>query len=190
MIVKDEVKNTKQQILEGTFDFLIKNGLENASIREICKHTGYSRGGIGYYYDKKDDIICAAAEYGLKCISDKIFHNFCKDASDIDRFFDTCIDYIDGVKKELRFIYQVASSPVYGERMHNSNSRFRHAYDDYAKKLAEISGGSFDEIKPIIYAFAASVVDYAIWQDRDETQVQLNYLCKMLKMGMNKTCKQ
>ncbi len=186
MIVKNEVKNTKQQILEGTFDFLIKNGLENASIREICKHIGYSRGAIAYYYDKKDDIICAATEYGLRCIADRIFNNFYKDASDIDGFFTDCLDYIDDVKKELRFIYQVASSPVYGDRMHNSNSRFRHNYDDYAKKLAEMSGGDFYEIKPVIYAFAASVVDYAIWQDRYETQIQFNYLCKMLKMGMNK----
>ncbi len=180
----DEAKSTKQQILEGTFDYLIKNGLENASIRNVCKHTGFSKGAITYYYAKKDDMICAAAEYGLRRISDRIFKNFYNDASDIDHFFNSCIDYIDAVKSELRFIYQVASSPVYGEKMHNSNFRFRSAYDDYAKKLAEMSGGSFDKIKPIIFSFAACIVDYAIWQDRCETQIQLDYLCKMLKNGM------
>ncbi len=179
------VKDTKQKILEGTFDYLIKNGLENASIRNICNHTGFAKGTITHYYYKKDDMICAAAEYGLKCISDKIFKNFYNDASDIDGFFNTCLDYIDNVKNELRFIYQVASSPVYGERIHNSNFRFRHSYDDYARKLADMSGGSFDDIQPIIYSFAATVIDYAIWQDRKETQIQLNYLCKMLKRGMN-----
>ncbi len=179
-----EVKSTKQQILEGTFDYLIKNGLENASIRNVCKHTGFSKGAITYHYAKKDDMICAAAEYGLECISDRIFKHFQSDVSDIDGFFNTCLTYIDEVKNELRFIYQVASSPVYGDRMHNSNSRFRNAYDEYARKLAKMSGGDFDEIKPIIYSFAASVIDYAIWQDRKETQAQLNYLCKMLKRGM------
>ncbi len=182
----NEGRNTKQEVLEGTFDYLIKNGLENASFGNICKHTGLSTGAITYHYAYKDDLICAAAEYGLKCISDRVFKNFYNDASDIDHFFDTCLNYIDEVKKELRFIYQVASSPVYGERMHNSNSRFRHAYDDYAKKLAEMSGGSFDDIKPIIYSFASTIVDYAIWQDREETQIQLRYFCKMLKLGMKK----
>ncbi len=180
----EESKSTKQRILEGTFDYLIKNGLENASIRNFCKHTGFAKGTITHHYYRKEDMICAAAEYGLKCISDKIFKNFYNDASDIDKFFDTCLDYIDAVKKELRFIYQVASSPVYGERIHNSNFRFRHSYDDYANKLADLSGGSFEDIQPIIYSFAATVIDYAIWQDREETQIQLNYLCKMLKLGM------
>ncbi len=182
----EEAKSTKQQVLEGTFDYLIKNGLENASFGNICNHIGLSRGAITYHYANKEDLLCAAAEYGLKCISDKVFKNFYNDASDIDNFFDTCLDYIDEVKNELRFIYQVASSPVYGERMHNSNFRFRRSYDDYARKLAEMSGGNFDDIQPIIYSFAATVVDYAIWQDREETQIQLKYLCKMLKLAMTK----
>ncbi len=190
----DEKSNkTKQKILEGTFDYLIKNGLENASIRNICKHTGFSKGAVTYYFNKKDDMICAAAEHGLKCISDRIFKYFYNDASDVDNFFSSCLDYIDDVKNELRFVYQVASSPAYGDIMHNSKYRFRTAYDEYAKKLANISGGSFDDIQPIIYSFAATIVDYAIWQDRKETQIQLNYLCKMLKMGMQKevtTCEQ
>ncbi len=183
---REDEKTSKQKILEGTFDFLIKNGLENASIRDICDHIGYSRGGVTRHYEHKQDIICAAAEYGLKRISDKVFTNFYKDASDVDKFFNTCLNYIDEVKDELRFIYQIASSPVYGDMMHNSTFRFRHSYDEYARKLAEISGGNYDDIQPIIYAFAATIVDYAIWQDREETQIQLNYLCKMLKLGMRK----
>ncbi len=183
-MLSDSEKSTKQQILEGTFDYLIKNGLENASIRNICKHTGFSKGAITYNYASKAELLCSAAEYGLKGISDKIFINFYNDASDVENFFNNCLDYIDDVKKELRFIYQMASSPVYGDMMHNSKFRFRHAYDEYAKKLVEMSGGNFDDIQPIIYAFAATVVDYAMWQDREETQVQLNYLCKMLKLGM------
>ncbi len=180
----NEEKNTKKQVLEGTFDYLIKNGLENASFGNICKHTDLSRGAITYHYAYKDDLLCAAAEYGLKCISDKVFKNFYKDSSDIEKFFNTCLEYIDDVKKELRFIYQVASSPVYGERMHNSNSRFRSTYNEYAKKLTELSGGDYDEIRPIIYAFASTIVDYAIWQDREETQIQLDYYCKKLKIAM------
>ncbi len=188
-MLREEEKSTKQKILEGTFDFLIKNGLENATIRDICDHIGYSRGAVNRYYQHKKDLICAAAEYGLRRISDKVFTNFYNDASDVDNFFATCLNYIDEVKDELRFIYQVASSPVYGEMMHNSTFRFRHSYDDYARKLAEMSGGSFEDIQPIIYSFAATIVDYAIWQDREETQVQLNYLCKMLKKGMKQKVK-
>ncbi len=180
-----DFRDNKRSILEKTYEYLVEKGLENATIRDICDFTGFAQGSIYYWYKNKDELICAAAEHGLKCISDKIFRNFYTDASDMDGFFNNCLIYIDEVKKELRFIYQVASSPVYGEIMHNSNSRFRSEYNEYARKLTELSDGDYDEIRPIIYAFASTIVDYAIWQDREETQIQLDYYCKKLKMAMN-----
>ncbi len=43
-----------------------------------------AKGTITHYYYRKDDMVCAAAEYGLKCISDKIFKYFYSDVSDIN----------------------------------------------------------------------------------------------------------
>ncbi|MDO4609028.1 MAG: TetR/AcrR family transcriptional regulator [Clostridia bacterium] len=177
--------DTKQQILEGTFAYLVRCGLENFSIRDLVKQISITEGTIYYWYKNKDELICMAAEYGLRRISDRIFRNFYRDCPDIEKFFNTCLIYIDEVKKDLRFIYQVASSPVYGEILHNSNSRFRSTYNEYAKKLTELSNGDYNEIRPIIYSFASTIVDYAIWQDSEETQIQLDYYCKKLKIAMN-----
>lgn len=83
----EEGKSTKQQILEGTFDYLIKNGLENASFRNICKHTGFAKGTITHHYASKEIMLCSAAEYGLKKMSDEIFDYFFKNIYNIDNFF-------------------------------------------------------------------------------------------------------
>ncbi len=183
----EEPKSTKQKILEGTFDYLIKNGLENASIRNICNHTGFAKGTITHHFYKKEDMLCAAAEYGLQKMSDDIFDYFFKNIHNIDHFFENCMKSINYVTNELRFIYQMVASPVYGERLRSSSSRFIYAYNEYAERLAKETGGDINEIKPIICIFAACVIDYVLWQDDDEVQMQLDYICKRLKEAIKKT---
>ncbi len=163
---------------------MIKNGLENASIRDICSSVGCAKGHIYYYYENKDDLLCAAAEYGLKKMSDDIFAYFFDNVYNIDAFFADCIKSIDYAKKELRFIYQMASSPVYGETMRHSKHRLIYAYDEHAKRLAKMTGGDIKEIKPIIYLFASSIIDYAIWQNHDKTRLQLDFICDLLKKAI------
>ncbi len=176
--------DTKQQILEGTFAYLVECGLENFRIKDLVNRISITEGTIYYWYKNKDELVCDAAKCGLKKISNDIFSYFFENIARIDDFFNDCLRSIDYAKKELRFIYQMAASPIYGERLRNSTNHFIRAYDDYAEKLAELSGGNIEEIKPIVYLFAASVVDYAVWQNTEETQVQLNYIRKLLKRAL------
>ncbi len=183
---QEELKSTKQQILEGTFDYLKKDGLENASFRNICNHTGLSRGAITYYFASKDALLCAAAEYGLKKMSDDIFTYFFGNIYHIDHFFANCLKSIDYVTKELRFIYQMVASPIYGDMMRSSKNRFIYAYNEYSERLAKETSGDINEIKPIICIFAACVIDYVLWQDEAAVQLQLDYICKQLKYVIGK----
>ncbi len=187
---QEELKSKKQQILEGTFDYLKKDGLENASFRNICNHTGLSRGAITYHFASKDALLCAAAEYGLKKMSGDIFAYFFSNIYHIDHFFANCLKSIDYATKELRFIYQMVASPVYGDMMRSSKNRFIYAYNEYSEKLAKETGGNIDEIKPIICIFAACVIDYVLWQDEVEAQLQLNYICKQLKHAIEQPMNQ
>ncbi len=183
-MASDELKSTKQQVLEGTFDYLKKNGLENASFGNICAHTGFSRGAITYHYASKTELLCAAAEYGLKKMSDDIFAYFFSNIYHIDHFFENCTKSIDHVTHELRFIYQMVASPIYGDTMRESKNRYIYAYNEYSKKLAEETGGDIDEIKPIVCIFAACIIDYVLWQDEAETKLQLDYICRQLKSAI------
>ncbi len=176
-----ETKNTRQKILEGAFDYLIKNGLENASIRNICNHTGLAKGTITHHFYKKEDLLCSAAEYGLQKMSDDIFAYFFDNIYNIESFFGKITENIGYVINELRFIYQMVASPVYGERLRKNSGRFIYAYNEYAQRLANETGGDVNVIKPIICIFAACVIDYVLWQDEDEVQMQLDFICMQLK---------
>ncbi len=107
----------EKEVLDKVFSFLVKQGLENASIREICKGTGIVQGSLYYWFDDKTKIICEATEYGLKKVTDKIFEYVFSSIDDLPSFFESCLDHIDKYKNELRFIYQMVSSPKYGDKI-------------------------------------------------------------------------
>lgn len=63
----------KSAFLERIFPFLVQRGLENVSIRELCKGTGIVQGSLYYWFGDKTNIVCEATEYGLKKVTKEIF---------------------------------------------------------------------------------------------------------------------
>ncbi len=176
-------KNSKQEILEGTFDYLVKHGLENIRIRALCKHLGLTQNSLYYWFENKDDLIDKAAIYGLQKVSDDIFKCIFENIDNINEFFEYSLSKIDEYKNELRSIYQMAASPVYGDGL-RAASHFTPIYDKYAKLLAKHIGCEWTKIQPIVYLFAASVLDYAIWEDKAEVKTQLDFISSYIKTQM------
>ncbi|MBC8597242.1 TetR/AcrR family transcriptional regulator [Qingrenia yutianensis] len=102
----------EKDILERIFSFFVNRGLENVTIRELSKGTGLVQGTLYYWFGDKTNIICESAEYGLKKVTDEIFDYVFANMNDLRAFFSGCPDEISRYKNELRFIYQMAVSPV------------------------------------------------------------------------------
>ena len=43
----------KSELSEKVFPYLVKLGLENISIRELCKGTGIAQGSLYYWFNDK-----------------------------------------------------------------------------------------------------------------------------------------
>lgn len=56
----------EEGILDSTLNYLVKHGLENITIRELCKGTGIAQSSIYYRFSGKQDLICEVTEYGLR----------------------------------------------------------------------------------------------------------------------------
>ena len=102
----------EDRILDSTFNYLVKHGLENTSVRELCKYTGIAKGSIYYWFGNKQDLICEAAEYGLRKVDEKVFSYLFSNKKNFRKIFDECLSEINKYKSELRFIYPMAASPV------------------------------------------------------------------------------
>lgn len=170
----------EEGILDSTFSYLVKHGLENITIRELCKGTGIAQGSIYYWFSGKQDLIYEAAEYGLRKVVDKIFSYVFSNMKNLRKFFDECLSEINKYKSELRFIYQMAVSPVYGEKIRGKGQDLNLIYDKYVEMLALRLQCSTHELKPLVYLFISAVLDYVVWEDIENTQMQLEFIYSVL----------
>ena len=94
--------------------------------------------------------------------------------------FDECLDEIAKYKDELRFIYQMAASPVYGNELRAKGADLNVIYDKYAHKLASAMRCNERALRPLVYLFVSTVLDYVIWDEREKTQLQLECIYSVL----------
>ncbi len=149
----------KSELSARIFPYLVERGLENITIREVCRGTGIVQGTLYYWFKDKTGIVCEAAQYGLKTVTDEIFEYVFASLNDLKGFFANCLDEISKYKKELRFIYQLAASPVYGEKIRKTGKDFNFIYDKYTHRLSLLLDCDEQTLKPLVYLFISAVLD-------------------------------
>ena len=173
---KFDVCDKKKAIIATTWDFLLKTGLGNASIGELCRDTKLAQSSLYYWFENKDDIWIAAGKYGLSKVVDSLMDFTLNHTDNVREYFDTLLDEVEKYKYDLRLALQITTSPVFGERMRDKAKDFRLWYERYAEKLITIFNCSHLNAETFIYSIIAYVIDYAIWDDRDKTQMLLENL--------------
>ncbi len=170
------VKDIEKVFLEPSFKYLVENGLENTSVRDLCKEMKVSYGSLYYWFEGKEDIYISVINYGLGKIVTELFQVVFERIVNLDLFFNTFIDEVDKYKKELRLIIQFATSHEYGELVREKTKEFNLVYEKYIANLADILNLSGAEVAPIIYMLIAILSDYVVWEDREATDMQMNFL--------------
>ena len=174
-------RDKKSDFIKSSFEYMVKVGLENTSVRDLCRETKISSGSMYYWFDGKDDIYISAAKYGVGYVVDEIFKYIFKSMKSIDLFFDNFISEIDKYKNELRLVFQITTSPVFGPRMREKAEDFKVIYEDYINKLGQFLGCGAEKMEPIIYMLISVTVDYVTWEDTPVTRMQLDFLKQTVK---------
>ena len=173
---KFDVCDKKKAIVATTWEYLLRTGLGNASIGELCRDTKLAQSSLYYWFENKDDIWIAAGKYGLSKVVDSLMDFTLNHTDNVREYFDTLLDEVEKYKYDLRLALQITTSPVFGERMRDKAKDFRLWYERYAEKLITIFNCSHLNAETFIYSIIAFVIDYAIWDDRDKTQMLLENL--------------
>ncbi len=170
------MSDKRKAIIATTWDYLLKTGLGNASVGELCKETKLAQSSLYYWFENKDDIWISAGKYGISKVVDALLDFTFNHTTDIRKYFDTLLDEVEKYKYELCLAIQITTSPIFGERMRNKAKDFRLWYEKYAYELINIFGCSYEQAETFIYSIIAFVIDYVIWDDRDKTQMLLDNL--------------
>ena len=172
-----DASDKKKAIIATTWKYLLKTGLANASIGDLCREAKLAQSSLYYWFENKDDIWISAGKYGLSKVVDELLTFTLNHANDIRKYFDTLLDEVEKYKYELRLAVQITTSPVFGERMREKSKDFRLWYEKYAQELISIFGCTYLQAEIFIYSIIADIIDYAIWDDREKTQMLLDNLC-------------
>ena len=172
------IKNIEKEFLEPSFQYLVENGLENTSVRDLCKAMNISYGSLYYWFSGKDDIYTSVVEYGLGKAVKKLFSSVYEKFADLELFFSTFLDDVDKCTEDIRVVFQFATSIDYGNVVRNKMQEFNGMYREYAEELSEKVGASVEDMAPFIYLLISVVSDYVIWQDRPATEMQMKFLYK------------
>ena len=174
------IKNIEKDFYEPAFAYLVENGFENTSVRDLCKALSLSPGSVYYWFENKDDIYISVVQYGTKTIADRLFEFAFRTMQNPKEFFDTFLRKVNEYIREFRLIFQVTASPVYGKMVRHKSMNFKFSYDKYISRLADILGCSNEKIAPIIYLIISVLSDYVLWEDYEASKMQMDYLYEII----------
>ena len=75
----------KDEIMQAALEVLSEKGSTNLTLDDIAKASGFSKGGITYYYSSKEDLIKDVFEYFFEGIYKKAFEEMSKHTDPLDK---------------------------------------------------------------------------------------------------------
>ena len=175
----------REEILSNAFAYLTETGLEQVNVRNLGKCLrGGSFSTLYTYFDDKDDCLIESTRYGLHMVSDFLFSYARKHFKNLDVMFHGLLNEVDKWKPALRFIYQMAASPVYGAKIRAMDEDAVIVYAKEIQKLADIAGCGAKEITPVIYNIIAVILGYVIWDNRALAETQMQALQRILEQRL------
>ena len=168
--------------LETCFDVFCENGLENTSLKMLADACGVTNGNLLYYFGSKDGIIIEATAHCMAKVEDDFMARAPKDFADIERFLREMPHLTAKLHgSKYRFMYQVYASPKYREHGKEFFRGVNVRYLRYAQLLSGKLGLPADFIQGMTYTFVRACVHYALFEDEEYLQLQLNAIRASLR---------
>ena len=143
---------------------------------------GVSNAALVYYFGTKDAIVIEATAHCMAKVEDDFMAQAPTSFRDIERFLRE-MPYLTaklhGAK--YRFMYQVYASPKYREHGKAFFSGVNVRYRKYAEQLSPKLGLPVELVQGMTYLFVRACVHYALFEDEEYLQLQLNAIRASLR---------
>lgn len=182
MLHEKGIPERRITFLETCFAVLCENGLENTSLKMLADACGVTNGNLLYYFGSKDNLVIEATAYGMAKVEDDFMEQAPTSFADIERFLremPALTAKLHGAK--YRFMYQVYASPKYREHGKAFFNGVNVRYRKYAEQLSGKLGLPADLIQGMTYLFVRACVHFALFEDEDYLQLQLNAIRASLR---------
>ena len=168
----------KEDILGKCLECLVEKGLEGATIKELSESTGMTASSLYYWFSDKEEIVLDVVEYGVKVILEDLFEYVSKPTHDINEVCRNFPEVIQKHNSSLRAVFQVASSPKYGQQIIELSGKIIKKYSSYADELSNRYRISPEKLCKTVDMLISVVTGCIVWQDWDKLPEMLNCIFK------------
>ena len=187
MLSDEQREQKKQELLAKCFELFVKQGLENTSLNELAAYCDVHKSTMYSYLESKDEIVIECAKMHMLEL-DNMFNNAFKNPpATLKEMLQRGFAMIVEEKSKLRFVYQVISSPLYGEQAQKELSSIYMRYIDYCEVFAEIYNLDKTKLRPYFLLFISTMHDYCMWGNEILAKEKLDFIFSELdEFGTNK----
>ncbi len=172
----------RTEFLETCFNTFCENGLENTGLKMLADACGVTNGNLVYYFETKDNIVIQSTAYCMAKVEDDFMAKAPTSFEDIERFLQEMPRLTAKLHgKKYRFMYQVYSSPKFHDQGKEFFRGVKIRYRRYSELLSQKLNMPPDFIQGMIYMFVRACVHYAMFEDEEYLECQLNAIRLSLK---------
>lgn len=170
----------KQQILRSCFALFVQQGLENTSMNDLIQYCNTYKAAMYSYFRSKDEIVIECAKMYMEELDEKLHSSVASAKNSLTEEFEESFVYLTQEKNKLRFVYQVVSSPKYGEVSRKELATIYIKYLDYSIEIAKKYDVEHEKLRPYYLLFVATVHDFCLWENEPLVSERLNYIYERL----------
>lgn len=176
MLSDEQREQKKQELLGKCFELFVKQGLENTSLNELVAYCNVHKSTMYSYLESKDEIVIECAKMHMLELDDMFYKAFLNPRQTLKEMLQHGFAMIASEKSKLRFVYQVISSPLYGEQAQKELSFIYMKYMDYSEIFAKIYSVDKDRFRPYFLLFVSTMHDYCMWGNEILAKEKLDYI--------------
>lgn len=182
----DEQKEQKKiQMLEKCFELFVKKGLENTSVNDLAEHCGLHKATIYSYFKSKDEIVLESAKLYMEKLENKLYRHVTKLRPTIKEALKDGFRVFSDEKNNLRYIYQVISSPKYGEISRETLKKVYNKYLDYSDVIADLYRLNKKDFRPYYLLLVGSLHDFCLWDNVEVVEEKLDFIFSRVENIVN-----
>ena len=188
MLSDGQREQKKKELLVKCFELFVKQGLENTSLNELAAYCDVHKSTMYSYLESKDEIVIECAKMHMLELDNMFSNAFKNPPATLRELLQHGFGMIVEEKSKLRFVYQVISSPLYGELAQKELSSIYMKYIDYSEPIARIYSVDEAEFRTCFILFLSTMHDYCMWGNEILAKEKLDYIFnKVTELEMNKT---
>ncbi len=170
-----------RQILKVCFKEFADKGLENTSMRDLAAACHFTPPSLYDYVKSKDDVVIDSANYYMKTLRGKFTENYKHLKPTLREEAESIFAILTKEKSNLRFIYQVLSSPKYGEKCKKLLNEAYMDYSKYSDMIAKYYNVPHEELEPVFLILISTVHDFCLCENEELVNKRLNYIYEKME---------